>query len=740
MANITYDLHKLGWQSFQDLCVAIAEECLKRPVQSFLPSNDAGRDGAFVGRWEADVEQAGSSTIQCKFTSIPNKNLSLSMLDDELDKVSALTEKGLVDDYIIMTNHQITGSSEAKIKAAFEAAGAGRCRTMHAGWIVGQIQKSPRLRMMVPRLYGLGDLGNILDERAYEQAQMILSALGNDLQKLVVTEAHRQSVRAISEHNFVLLLGAPATGKSTIGASLAVGAADIWKSSTIRVTSPQDLKDNINPQGGQFFWVDDAWGATQYQQHMTEDWNKVLPLIQGAIHQGSQFLLTSRDYIWKMAQRDLKRQALPLLEHSRVVINVEELTRKEKAQILYNHVRMGDQSKEFRTAIKPILPSIVASKSFLPETARRLGSTFFTKEIKIENEHVSRFFAEPAAFLLDTIENLSNDCQAAIAFIFLSGGHAASPIVNIEALDLAASSFSATNAQVKSALRALEGSLVILGQEREGSYWAFKHPTVGDAFGQLLAKDIELSEIYVRGAKLELLMREVVCAGVEFDGAPVRVPQHLYPLLIERMRKVTSDELFGFVTYRADAVFARQLLEERSDFLGILRDFFAPVSEDSDAQLLARLHQFELLSSEAREHFVQQVRTNAVDEADSSFLSDSDLRRVLSKEEISSILAEVEEKVIESVGDHVARVKDDWNSAYDPSDHFDQLRESIEMFAEELSLDLRYSPVLAYMEGNIDEAIGELYEDYRPLATVSAPTSNAQPGGAFSELFRDVDE
>jgi hypothetical protein len=46
-----YPLHLLGWKAFQDLCVGVAEECLRRPVQNFLPNNDAGQDGAFVGRW-----------------------------------------------------------------------------------------------------------------------------------------------------------------------------------------------------------------------------------------------------------------------------------------------------------------------------------------------------------------------------------------------------------------------------------------------------------------------------------------------------------------------------------------------------------------------------------------------------------------------------------------------------------------------------------------------------------------
>lgn len=265
-----YPLHLLGWKAFQDLCVGIAEECLRRPVQSFLPNNDAGRDGAFVGRWDGDDQSAGESTIQCKFTSRPHINLTASLLSEEVEKARRLAEKGLANDYIILTNHPVTGESDLAIRTMFEGNGVSRCRVFGADWITRQIRTSPRLRMMAPRLYGLGDLHDLLDGRAYQQAQIILSAMGEDLQRLVVTDAHRKSVRAISEHSLVLLLGAPAAGKSTIGASIAVGAADIWKSSTIRATSPEDVQEHLDPTGGQFFWIDDAWGNTQYQRQRTE--------------------------------------------------------------------------------------------------------------------------------------------------------------------------------------------------------------------------------------------------------------------------------------------------------------------------------------------------------------------------------------------------------------------------------------------------------------------------------------
>src|ERR1700677_1187585 len=92
-AGTGYPLHVLGWKAFQDLAVAVAEECLRRPVQTFLPSKDAGRDGAFVGKWEGEDPAAGESTIQCKFTSKENENLTLSMLKVEIAKVKDLVAR-----------------------------------------------------------------------------------------------------------------------------------------------------------------------------------------------------------------------------------------------------------------------------------------------------------------------------------------------------------------------------------------------------------------------------------------------------------------------------------------------------------------------------------------------------------------------------------------------------------------------------------------------------------------------
>lgn len=735
-----YPLHLLGWKAFQDLCVSVAEECLRRPVQTFLPNNDAGRDGAFVGKWEGADPAAGESTIQCKFTSQPDSNLTLSMLSDELEKARFLARRGLATDYIILTNHPITGASELQIRAAFEAAGVGRCRIFGHGWIVGQIRASPRLRMMAPRLYGLGDLSGLLDARAYAQAQLILSAMGDDLQRLVITDAHRRSVRAISEHNLVLLLGAPAAGKSTIGASLAIGAADIWGCSTIRATSPADIQLHLDPDARQFFWIDDAWGNTQYQRQTAEAWNQILPLMQGAIRRGTKFLITSRDYIWRAAQRDLKIQAIPVLNRSQVVINVQELSNQEKAQILYNHLKLGDQPASFRSAVKPHLPEIAERKDFLPETARRLGSKFFAGTLPTTREALTSFFAEPQDFLRETIGNLAPDCRAAIALVFMNGGNVRSPVTPVD-LDPAAAAFGTSAGSVREQLEALDGSLLLLAQDGKGPYWSYKHPTVSDAFAQYVAGRPELVEVYLRGARAGSIVHEVVCAGITVYGSSVVVPDSLHGLLAERLTGLMNYDLAIFLSYRSNRNLSAFMLERRPDLWARLNSFATPMKDDMDASLLATLHEQGLLPEQVRLNFVQQVRSAAIDDADASFLDDSDLGAVLTGEEKTSILTDVEARVLQHPDRYVDRLRDEWSKDYPPEDHFQSYRESIGLFVKALSDRADHTSVLKRTESEISKAVSAMNDDYEPSSSTSAPTSSSTPRSAgLAQVFRDVDE
>ena len=100
---------------------------------------------------------------------------------------------------------------------------------------------------------------------------------------------------------------------------------------------PPHARDTGRPENPQqFFWIDDAFGATQLDWQATVDWNGAFAHIRGAIRRGARFVFTSRDYIYRNARNLLKESALPVVSESQVVIRVEQLTKDEREQILYN--------------------------------------------------------------------------------------------------------------------------------------------------------------------------------------------------------------------------------------------------------------------------------------------------------------------------------------------------------------------------------------------------------------------
>jgi hypothetical protein len=77
-----------------------------------------------------------------------------------------------------------------------------------------------------------------------------------------------------------------------------------------------------------------------------------------------------------------------------------------------------------------------------------------------------------------------------------------SPVPHAE-LQAAAQAFGVAIGAIRDQLYALNGSVLLLAQDEMRRYWTYKHPTVSDDFAHYVAKDAELVEIYLRGAKCE---------------------------------------------------------------------------------------------------------------------------------------------------------------------------------------------------------------------------------------------
>lgn len=713
--EVSYELHSLGWKAFQNLCTTITGEVWGQVVQSFFDSHDGGRDGAFHGIWTpiAGESLKGSFTAQCKFSAKADKILKLSDLKDELAKAQRLASRGLANNYILFTTTRLTGANEEKIRQAFEAIPGIKQFTAYGCERISQIiRESPRLRMLIPRVYGLGDLSQILDERAYAQAQEILNALGDDLAKFVITDAYQKSAKALVEHGFVLLLGEPACGKSTIAAALAIGALDEWGCSTVKVRDADDFVKHSNPHEKQFFWVDDAFGATQFDLACANEWNRTFSHINAAIHRGAKVLFTSRDYIYRLARRYLKESALPVIKESHVVIHVENLTKDEREQILYNHIRLGTQTREVKIQLKPFLPDVATHQQFSPEIARRLGNPVFTKQLIVSKGGLDNFVANPQELLCEIINTLDDGSRSALALVFMRGGILPSPLQMTSDEEQAIARLGGSTAEVLNALESLDGSL-LLNTLQGGSYvWYFKHPTIRDAFATLVAENRELMDIYLAGSPLDKLFSEVSCGDVGIEGVKVIVPLDRYEAVMTRSESFDTTKWYNksalhrFLSYRCDREFLERFIARYSQFIPSLR-VGAYLYAVSDVDVLVRLHELGLLPESDRLRAVCAIRELATDIPDSGFLR-AEIRGLITHEELADILEQVQTTLLPNLNAQIDQWRKNLNGKDDPEDHFSTLKNMLQDYRREFEENDGATKQIDEALSEIDRVVEEL--------------------------------
>jgi energy-coupling factor transporter ATP-binding protein EcfA2 len=756
--NIDYALHTLGWASFQDLCASVFEVIFDRPVNFYSKTHDGGRDGSFKGQISRppNSKNRRDSTLQTKHVGRANVSLKLASLSSERMKIRTLVKQGRAHSYVLMTNAVVTATEAQKIEDAFLAEGVAEVSVFGRDWINKKIHENPKIRATVPRLYGLGDLSWIVDERAIAQGLEILGSLGNDMRCYVRTKAHLKAVDALLKHGFVLLIGEPAAGKSTIAANLAMAAIDINGCDVIRVTGPTDIVTHWNPrEKNRFFWVDDAFGSTQYNRDSADLWNKVLPTMSAALRCGNRFVLTSRDYIWRRALQDLKSESFrPLLE-GRVVIYAEDLTTAEKERILYNHIKFGDQPQIRRRWMKPHLQDIADLSNFKPEIARRLGNSFFTRDLEWSPNGLEKFVDSPRRFLADVIRQLDSSSQAAVALIFLNGGRVASPITEDSLVRMAETTLGVSCSSIRSAMEHLNNTLVLHVVESGQTYWMYKHPTIADAYAELISEQPELIEIYLRGAKMNSILYEVVYGTKRVKGAKLRVPRKLFEPLALRLQEASLRAARLFLLTRVDAEFRRNYIKK---YPSVLRDeitFSNPLVRDPQSQFFVTVGREGILPEPDHERLVEHLKRELTTYGDVTFMLDDQYISFLGRDAYDELLLSARTELAPQLEELVSSIADNCDTD-DPESYFEDSTDALDALEALFPDDADVHSNIHETRSLIDEKVEEIKakptdesddddiwaQDQERGAgyQVASPSDDKDPDEEAKSVFDDIDE
>jgi len=394
-------------------------------------------------------------------------------------------------------------------------------------------------------------------------------------------------------------------------------------------------------------------------------------------------VLTSRDYIYRMARPYLRAEAHPRVVENHVVVDVEDLSLEERQRILYNHVRLGDQASDFRTGIKPFLEDASRVTPFRPEMARRLGRRAFTSALPPTRTSVVNFMAESTDFLVTTYQQLDRHSQAALTAVYAAGDAGLSPsLLGQEGalIDRLASSPS----DVASALTAMDQTFVRFGStdSRFEARWFFHHPTLREGFAAYIARQRHLVDILVVGLSDEALLSQTECGGELVRGTLVSIPADVFPVMAQRLAAVTGEP----TDWHRRSAWTRYFLDRCSDefltlyadrdpsFVTRLLDFGSYLSVAAEPKVLARLHTLDKLHERDRLAAVINLSDLAIQTPDAAWLDAREWSQLLTAEERSSILERVRTELIEDLYDTL----ENWRSNRPPFDDADSYYEPLE--------------------------------------------------------------
>ncbi len=559
-------------------------------------------------------------------------------------------KKGLCHFYLLFTNQHLAAGEAEKATSALLAAGVKRPHLLGYELICELLEEEKSLRALVPRLYGLGDLTEILDERAYIQASAILATMHDDLARLVPVRAHSLAFQALQERGFAFLVGRPGSGKTSIAASLMVAAIDASRVRPIVISGFEDISASWNPNtNDQIIWLDDAFGAQQFDQRTADSFNRSILTIRAALKNGTRFLFTSRDYIFNAARPHLKTSMLPGWDDGQVVIRVEDFSKEEREQILYNHLRLGRQPVSTLRQLNPDrLEAIAAHQNFLPELARRMAEPQFTRSLHpLTGESLLDFVARPDEYLFEVLEGLDNGSRAALGLVHMRGGRLATPFTASDDESEFLDRIGSTASGVRKALADLEGSFLRLTCDDSHREWRFQHPSLSDAFREWLKNKPELLEDYVSSSPIEDLLRTIVCGKVEVERALV-VPESLFKLVGRRLATAgkhtrdwpfwARDSVLSFLTWRTNDEFLRYYTSLEPTVVTKAFQFTLMLNTCTERRDLAlRLLATGIATEEHRRVGVEQLTEHALAFDDPSFVADEEWLRLFSHEQLATL-------------------------------------------------------------------------------------------------------
>ncbi len=329
--------------------------------------------------------------------------------------------------------------------------------------------------------------------------------------------------------------------------------------------------------------------------------------------------------------------------------------------------------------------------------------------------------------------------------MYMGGGKRNSPLEfskqDREALEL----LDSTPGKINSATETLKDSFLKFVDAGSDIYWSFKHPTISDAFSELVSKSPNLIEIYIIGTRTEKQLQEIVCGDIDIDGANVKISPKYYDTIIKKLDEpeLSTREVYYFLSYRCDKKFLERFIKLNPGVFEKISDAKSYLYVFIEFRLLSCLHEFGLLPEHIRKNFIKGVKRLAVQIPDAGFLSLNHIRNLINDDEIEEILSDVREHLIPEIYYEIDNWKFNYNTDENPDNYFEELIDALKEYKKAFDGELELEEQIEGALNQIEDITEELRDEY--YSNNPEPEYDGESGYGYSDIngerniFDDID-
>lgn len=461
-----YDFHQLSPHDFEVLTRDLIQAEWNVRLESFKPGKDGGIDLRYFFT-------NGAIIFQCKHfvrTGFPGLVREVSK---EVPKIRDLNP----DRYVFVTSAPLSSSNKDKIVEIVGADYLKPSDVLGRDDLNNLLGRHPSVEQQHYKLWlaSRAVLDRVLHNAVMTQSEFKVEQVHADIRRYVRSDAFPRATDMLQRHGVVVLAGPPGVGKTTLANMLLYQHLEQGYQPVVMMRDVEEGFRRFQKGERQIFYFDDFLGATFLGEHgspIERNGDRAILDFMAMIRNSpnARLVMTTREHILSQALVRSERFHQGAIEEHRVVLQMQDYSFGQKAQILYNHLYFSDLPLEYQDELlrDEFYFQIIKHKKFNPRLIEWLSTYRRVKSVPVHGYQpfVRNLLQDPSEIWRYAYkEQISDAARSLLLALFSLGGNVSGKIlerafVTLHRVRANAYNFRTRPEDFRTALRELAGSFI----------------------------------------------------------------------------------------------------------------------------------------------------------------------------------------------------------------------------------------------------------------------------------------